>query len=348
MKKLLLSGLICTMVAFSFCSCSSKEQENEAVENFEDEIIIIETQEPEPEPEPEVILYTNPLTGETSEMEPKGRPLIASYDNVGSAIPQSWTSMADIIYEFPVEGNLTRLQAIFYSEYPECFGPIRSARPYFVDLVREYKGIHLAHGWSEDAKNYLYSGIIPYINAMNTSCKFYRVSDKSAPHNSYIKWSEVEAEIARKGWWNETQEIRPFVFLAEGEKNSGTAVNYVEFDSASHSEFTYNAENNNYVRTINNGGNYIDKETGQVITVSNVLVQRVYSRILDSVGHLKIDMCAGGDALLFTNGVVVEGTWSRENLNSRTIFKDTNGNEYKLTIGNTWVMVADQRTTITY
>ena len=42
MKKLLLSGLICTMVAFLFCSCSSKEQENEAVENFEDEIIIIE------------------------------------------------------------------------------------------------------------------------------------------------------------------------------------------------------------------------------------------------------------------------------------------------------------------
>ena len=36
------------------------------------------------------------------------------------------------------------------------------------------------------------------------------------------------------------------------------------------------------------------------------------------------------------------------NLDSRTIFKDANGNEFKLSVGNTWVMVADQDTDITY
>jgi len=343
-KKFTVTVLSCMMAVFLLCSCSSKEPEPEIEEVNEplDEVVLVLEVPEEKRP-----ANVNPITGEPVDTGLAGRPLIVSYDNVGSAIPQSWTSLADIVYEFPVEGAQTRLQAVFYSEFPEFLGPIRSTRPYFVDLTREYKGIFLAHGWSEAAKQYLKSGVVPYINAMDSDCKFYRVTDKSAPHNSYIKWTEVENKIQEKGWWDEPQEIRSFTFLGEDEKNTGTAVDFVEFDSASHCEFTYDSENNNYVRTVN-GKKYIDKETGESVTVSNVLVQKVKSRTLDAKGRLAIDMCAGGDALLFTNGVVVEGTWSRENLDSRTIFKDKDGNEFKLTVGNSWVMVADQNTKISY
>ena len=342
-KRFLMAGITCTMALFLICGCSSKEGEPEEKKASDEVVLVLETPEVE-----EPVLFVNPITGESTEEGIEGRPLIVSYDNVGSAIPQSNTSMADIVYEFPVEGNQTRLQAVFYSEYPEFLGPIRSTRPYFVDLTREYKGIFLAHGWSEAAKKYLKSGVVPYINAMDSDCKFYRVSDKSAPHNSYIKWSEVEKKIKEKGWWKEKQEIKPFTFLGEDEKNTGAAVDYVEFDSAAHCEFTYDAEKNHYVRTINNGSKYIDKETGKAITVKNIIVQKVSSKVLDAKGRLEINMCAGGEALLFTNGVVVEGTWSRDNLDSRTIFKDKSGNEFKLTVGNSWVMVADKGTKITY
>lgn len=345
-KKFLMSSLVCAMTVMLMCGCGSKEEPVEEPKEEEAEVLVIETKE---EPVEEKKTYTNPLTGVESEKKVKAaRPLIVSIDNVGSAIPQSWLSKADMVYEFPVEGKQTRLQAIFYSKFPEEFGPIRSTRPYFVDLTREYKGIFLAHGWSDEAKRYLKSGVVPYINAMDTDCKFYRVSDKSAPHNSYIKWSEVKNKIEEKGWWKERQKIRAFKFLGEDEKNEGQAVNYIEFDSAAHCEFTYNKENNNYVRTINNGSKYIDKETGKSIKVKNVLVQKVSSKVLDAKGRLKIDMCAGGDAVLFTNGVMVEGTWSRKDLDSRTIFKDKNGNEFKLSVGKTWVMVADQNTKISY
>ena len=97
----------------------------------------------------EKVMYTNPLTGiQTEEPVETPRPLQVSIDNVGDAIPQSWLSKADIIYEVPVEGSQTRLQAIFYTQFPESFGPIRSTRPYFVDIAREYKAVFLAHGWS--------------------------------------------------------------------------------------------------------------------------------------------------------------------------------------------------------
>lgn len=63
----------------------------------------------------------SPLTGQVYEGELPARPLIVSIDNVGDAVPQSNLSKADLVYEFPVEGLQTRLQAVFYGEFPEFF-----------------------------------------------------------------------------------------------------------------------------------------------------------------------------------------------------------------------------------
>lgn len=290
----------------------------------------------------------SPLTGQVYSEELPPRPMVVSIDNVGDAVPQSWLSKADLVYEFPVEGKQTRLQAIYYGEFPEEFGPIRSTRPYFIDLTREYKGIFLAHGWSPEAGQYLRTGVIPYINASNSSLDFYRVDDKVAPHNSYIKWAEVKGEIDRQGWWDEKQDIRPFSFLSAAQVNTGDAVSYVSFRYAGAAcEFTYDAATGKYTRT-RGGDRYVDHETGEDIKVSNVLVQCVSSSVLDNKGRLRIDMCAGGEAYLFTNGVMVKGTWSREDLDSRTVFVDTEGNEFKLTPGNTWVEIMDQYCTFKY
>lgn len=301
----------------------------------------------EPPAKEEPVEYISPLTGEVYSEELPARPLVVSIDNVGDAIPQSWLSKTDLVYEFPVEGEQTRIQAVYHSEFPEFFGPVRSTRPYFVDLAREYKAVFLAHGWSPQAKTYLQSNVTPYINAMDSDCEFYRVSDKTAPHNSYIKWSEVEKKIEEEGWWDEKQEIRSFQFLDEGQKNEGEAVTSISFKySAINYAYTYDAETGKYTRTVM-GEAYTDKETGEDITACNVLVQKVTSKVLDDKGRLEIDMCAGGDAVLFTNGVAVQGTWSRESLDSRTIFVDEEGNEFKLTPGNSWVEVIDQNCTLT-
>lgn len=332
MKKVsLLALLACVLAAFILAGCGGKEEP--------------ET-EPAPIPEPEPVTYTSPLTGVEREKKYPARPLVVSIDNVGDAIPQSWISKADLVYEFPVEGQQSRLNAIYYSKFPEEFGPIRSTRPYFVDLTREYKGVFLAHGWSPAAKDYLLSDVVPYINAMNSDCNFYRVSDKESPHDSYIKWSEVKDKIDEKGWWKNKKKIRAFKFLEEGGQSAGEDAVKITVDyGASECEYTYDAEKNVYLRTID-GEPYIDHETGKQVTVSNILIQRVSSHVYDSKGRLEIDMCAGGKARLYTGGKVVKGTWSREDLDSRTIFVDGEGNEFKLTVGKSWVHVADQDTSV--
>ena len=60
----------------------------------------------------------NDLTGEwnTKRKEEYGRPLAVMINNIENAIPQSGIGQADILYEFVVEGGITRMLAI-YSDY---------------------------------------------------------------------------------------------------------------------------------------------------------------------------------------------------------------------------------------
>ena len=52
--------------------------------------------------------------------------------------------------------------------------------------------------------------------------------------------------------------------------------------------------------------------------------------------------------MLFTNGEVVKGKWTRKDLGSRTIFKDENGEQFRFTPGKTWVYIVDQNMDCNY
>ena len=329
----------------------------------------------EPVPEAEQVIF-NPLTGQEIDEALPARPLAFSIDNIGDAKPQSNLSHADIIYEFPVEGLQTRLQAVFYGDIPEFFGPCRSVRPYFVDMVREHGAIYVAHGWSGAAKRYLRKDVVPYYNAMEHGDDFYRVTDKESPHDSYIKWSTLKGIIDKNGWQDSDNVVRGFKFRTEDGQGASNgmaraieaATNEVYANTGAGSQnldnakdatkinfhyafadctFNYDAETGEYGR-MDYSSVYIDKETGKQITVKNILAQTGSSEVLDEKGRLAIDMCAGGDAYLFTDGKVIKGTWSRDDLDSSTIFVDDSGREFRLAPGKTWIEVMDQNCTLKY
>ena len=54
--------------------------------------------------------------------------VVVKIDNVDAARPQTGVNQADVVYEEMVEGGLTRLAAIFQSQYPTVVGPVRSGR----------------------------------------------------------------------------------------------------------------------------------------------------------------------------------------------------------------------------
>ena len=73
-------------------------------------------------------------------------------DNHSDARPPSGLSKAHLVFEAEVEGGITRIMGIFSSGQDlEEIGPIRSARPYFVDWARELSALYAHVGGSPDA-----------------------------------------------------------------------------------------------------------------------------------------------------------------------------------------------------
>lgn len=326
----------------------------------------------------------NPLTGEYVENLPS-RPIMVSTDNVGDAIPQYGVSHADIVYEVPVEGAQSRLEVIYYSDIPKTVGPCRSVRPYIVDLAREYDAVLTHDGWSPDARSYLAQGIVADIPAQSNSF-FYRTDAKSAPHNCLADTEDVISAAAEKGY-DEPVDVRGFTFLneeeaavlsgceeeylAEYEKKAKeqlrfrwqkyrlpdlSGITFPENSEASEitvgysnctGKYEWNAEKSRYIRYAN-GSEYCDLSDGTAVEVSNVIVYSVSSSVLDQKGRLSINMCLGGDAWVFTQGRVFECSWSKKDLDSPTVFTDSEGNEIKLSAGKSWICVIDQNSRFEY
>ena len=99
-------------------------------------------------------------------------------NNIIYAQPQVGVGSADMIYEIPAEGGITRMMAIFSDLSDlESIGSIRSLRPYYLSVALSYDAIVIHAGGSEQA----YSDVKTYnadhldgVRDGNTSSMFYR------------------------------------------------------------------------------------------------------------------------------------------------------------------------------
>src|SRR6056297_3045109 len=81
---------------------------------------------------------TSPFTGLPVIDEYYKRAVAVSIENSPAARPQSGLEKAEIVYEFMLEGGITRFLAIFWPKVPKKIGPIRSARPALVKTAQSY------------------------------------------------------------------------------------------------------------------------------------------------------------------------------------------------------------------
>ena len=84
------------------------------------------------------------------------------------------------------------------------------------------------------------------------------------------------------------------------------------------------------------------------LAVSNIIVQKVKSKVLDQEGRLSIDLVGSGEAYFFTKGGFTACTWQKDDLNSRTVYLLADGSEITLTPGKTWIQIIDQNTNLQY
>ena len=154
MKKRALAFLLAVWMTLALAGCGKKPDPVPDPEPEEKtDVSPNPNPEPEPEPEPYVPAGVNPLTGLPMEPEYEDlRPAAIMLNNLKAAQPQLGISQADIIYEVPVEGGITRMLCLYQTvEGIETLGSVRSARPYFVELALGHDAIYIHAGGSQEA-----------------------------------------------------------------------------------------------------------------------------------------------------------------------------------------------------
>jgi hypothetical protein len=88
-------------------------------------------------------------------------------------------------------------------------------------------------------------------------------------------------------------------------------------------------------------------EGGKKLYTNNIFVQYVDTNVKDRVGRLEMEMSGNGKLLLFRDGLVLTGTWSKVS-GEQTQYLDQGGQAFQLAPGQTWIQVVPGNAKIDY
>jgi len=336
-RKWLSVLMIFCLIAVMLSGCA---KEAEPVSVDEPEVVSEPVVQPPPEPEPPKGSPC-PLTGMlvTEEEDLKLRPIAVMIDNEYNARPQSGLLDAEIVYEIPVEGKITRYMAIYHHNHADKIGPVRSARPYFIDKALEFNAVYVHCGGSPQALQDLVELKVNTLNDLKGSPCFWRSKDRKMPHNLYASTNLMREVIVDNKFNNKTAP-QYFKFSEEfldmdGKKTSSISFNYSKNYIVG---YEYSEKDKLYYRTIN-GIRLKDKESDKDIATTNIIVEKTTSKVLDDVGRLKVYNIGKGRGYYLTGGKLMEIEWSKDNRSAKTLYKDLKGNEIIVNKGITWIQV---------
>lgn len=306
------------------------------------------------------------------------RPLGVMIENHEESRPQSGLSRADVVYEAVAEGGITRFLAVFYcgaSAEEVQIGPVRSARTYYLDWISEYGDFPLyAHvggankpgptdalgqirqyGWD------LYNDLNQFSIGFPTFWRDYERLGRpvATEHTMYSTTDKLWKVAEERGlaYENELGETWSKNFIPWSFKDGSPATspsvpeisfNFWEGYSAYRVTWKYDSSSNAYKRE-NAGTPHTDLNNNEQLEAANVVIMFTRERgPINELKHMLYGTTGSGQALIFQNGEVVEGTWSKASRTARTKFRDKEGREISFVRGPIWIEVVGIGTDVEY
>lgn len=344
-KKIIAVLLASTMIVASFAGCSKKpnptpnSSENLASTENSGETPVAQT-------------TTNPFTGlEATKESLTNRPLAVMVNNIKDSLPQAGISTADIIFELPVEGAISRLMAVYadYTKVP-TIGSIRSARHDYVELLKPFNPIYLHFGGSDAGKQAIAKNKIDDIDGLTMSASaFYqdkeRMKTKSREHTWFSDFAHLKAGIEKKKFEIKVKTpTKPMFEFADADTmdtyDNATAAKTatVKISSYCTATFTYDEATKLYKKTQFNSP-HIDTNTNKACAVKNVLVMYTDVGLLPNGKNKEVNL-SKGKGFYLSNGKKIDVTFEKKSVNDYLSVKDSKGNALKLNKGQTWVSIA--------
>jgi hypothetical protein len=289
-----------------------------------------------------------PLTDLPTASVPQRPALGVKVDNSSPARPQSGLNDADIVFEEPVEGGITRYVAVFQCENSAMVGPIRSARNIDIGILGQFGEPLMAFvgGIDPVLSNIAHSPIVPIDLRFDTSV-VHKESGRVAPFNTYAATSAL---------WNlhPDKNTPPSpVFRFSSTPPAGTPTTSVSIAyTVSPVVWKYDATTKQYLRFY--GSSPDNLANGTQNSAANVIVQVIHVTfgpwVEDAQGSLEVQanlyQNASGPAKVFRNGEEITGTWSRNSLDQPTSFVSSTGTPIALQPGRTWVELVPSTVTV--
>lgn len=290
-------------------------------------------------------VYTCPLDGTTQTTKPR-RPIAVMIDNHTGARPHYGITSACVVIEALAEGGITRLEALYSCQFPDTVGPVRSARPYFIEFAKGFNGLYAYCGGSPEALR-MVRGTEMDLDQMKYPAPYWRTSSKRRPHNLLTSIEKLYEQADKKGAETSFTGNSFFSFKKDAlPQNRGNIKNItINFSSYSYRvSYEYESSTNSYLRYLA-GKAYRDAKTGTQIAAKNIVIILTTSYVTDSKGRLVMKTTGSGNAIIFQDGKEIKGTWKRKN-GKPWVLADDKGNIISLNRGQTWFEVIKPSITV--
>lgn len=287
---------------------------------------------------------TCPLTGTVpADKAAVHRSAIAvKIENLPAARPQYGLDQADIVYEEPVEGGITRFVAVYQCQGAPRLEPVRSARFLDLAILAPYGKILFAYSGAiqpvVDAVDASGSGLED-IGANRAGSAYSRDPARYIPHN--LETSTALLYAAAKAFGYPTNQPPPAQFaygpMPTGAKPAAAvSITYPEITT-----WTWDQKTGRWLRSYSDTGPAMQGDGVQVSASNVVIIEApMYATqyVEDPTGAHENNMTltGRGTALVFRNGAVYRGIWTRPSLAVPAKFYEPDGTEITLTRGNTW------------
>jgi Protein of unknown function (DUF3048) N-terminal domain/Protein of unknown function (DUF3048) C-terminal domain len=279
------------------------------------------------------------------------RPLVVKVPNDAAARPQSGMAQADVIFEIPVEGGITRYALVFHSQEPSKVGPVRSARQSDLNYVPALHPI-LAHVGASESVTQLVrdaakTGSFVDIDEFQHADAFERVAGKVAPYNAYTSATKLRTAAGDAG--RARVDVPAFQFegsvgKAVGQEATSLTIPYA---GAAKVTYTFDASIASYHRTQAGQKTTDDEAKKEVMPDTVVVIKTEVKEIAgtaDVTGAPSVDFRATGTGavVILRDGKRFDGKWTRGGASDLYRFADSAGAAIPLKPGLTWIHIVPE------
>ena len=292
-------------------------------------------------PEPE----RNVLTGLEGS---NGQVVAVKFDDTKYAHPQKGLDAADVIFVTQVEAGLTRVMAIYSSQYPEEVGPVRSARISDIDIMAQFGRV-----------GFMYSGAQSKLRPVLSAANIVNLSAERNPPSIYVTDPSREPPYAMMVKIPALLEKAEGIDLVKpiGIKHGELAESAIPILSArvdwpnAKYEIFWNEDEKRFLLDFDGEPN-VDEKGNQLGSPMMViqLIEIYPSEYGDKFGGVtpKNDVVGNGTGYLLRNGKITKVNWSRSTPESETLWTLEDGSNALFERGQIWFFLTDKEPKFTY